>query len=52
MVVEQKIQVRFFTRETQHALPETIIHVPIHLKRAGLSEIVNHLLAYGKPFQD
>ncbi|KNC99294.1 uncharacterized protein SPPG_05548 [Spizellomyces punctatus DAOM BR117] len=39
-----QVQVRFRTRQQQHAVTDTAILVPARLRRYGLSEIINHLL--------
>lgn len=46
---EAQVQVRFHTRQKKHAVTDTPILVPSRLRRYGLSEIINHLLATGKP---
>lgn len=38
------IQVKFFTSQTEYAVPSSSILVPIHFRRKALSEIINHLL--------
>lgn len=42
-----QVQVRFHTRQQRYAVTDTPILVPARLRRYGLSEIVNHLLASG-----
>ncbi|KAJ9077961.1 ribosome biogenesis protein ytm1 [Entomophthora muscae] len=44
-----QVQVKFITSLDNYRLPETIIYLPTHLRRYGLSEVVNHLLALEKP---
>lgn len=39
-----KVQIKFVTFIEKYQLPETTIYLPTHLRRHGLSEIVNHLL--------
>lgn len=48
-----QIKVRFFTQDADTALqaPETPLFVPTSLKKNGLSEVVNHLLATDLPVQ-
>ncbi|KAG9290333.1 hypothetical protein G9A89_007064 [Geosiphon pyriformis] len=44
-----QVQVRFFTQQSKYAVTDSAILVPAELRRYGLSEIINHLLAYEKP---
>ncbi|KAJ3156789.1 hypothetical protein HDU86_003555 [Geranomyces michiganensis] len=46
---DAQVQVRFRTRQSQHAVADTAILVPAKLRRYGLSEIINHLLDSQKP---
>ncbi|CAI4826090.1 ASN_collapsed_G0052330.mRNA.1.CDS.1 [Saccharomyces cerevisiae] len=48
---KSQVKIRFFTREKDESLhvQDTPMYAPISLKRYGLSEIVNHLLASEKP---
>ncbi|KAJ3157957.1 hypothetical protein HDU89_000336 [Geranomyces variabilis] len=46
---DAQVQVRFRTRQSQHAVADTAILVPAKLRRYGLSEIINHLLESEKP---
>ena len=41
------VQVRFKTKHAQYEVGEVPITVPLTLKRFGLSEVINHLLARG-----
>ena len=43
-----QIQVRFTTKQRQYIVTDSAILVPTNLRRYGLSEIINHLLATGK----
>ncbi|RKP27489.1 WD40-repeat-containing domain protein [Syncephalis pseudoplumigaleata] len=40
----QQVQVRFIAEQEQYVVTDAPTLVPVHLKRYGLSEIVNHLL--------
>ncbi|KAI8048537.1 WD40-repeat-containing domain protein [Syncephalis plumigaleata] len=40
----QQVQVRFIAQQEQYVVTDAPMLVPVHLKRYGLSEIVNHLL--------
>ena len=42
------VQVRFKTKHPQYEVGEVPITVPLTLKRFGLSEVINHLLARGR----
>lgn len=44
---EQQVKVRFFTKEEDESLhlSDAPLFIPVSLKRYGLSEVVNHLLA-------
>ncbi|RHZ75295.1 hypothetical protein Glove_216g77 [Diversispora epigaea] len=44
-----QIQVRFITQQRKYAVTDSVILVPISLRRYGLSEIINHLLGFEKP---
>ena len=44
-----KVQVIFRSRDPKYAITDTAILIPTHLKRFGLSEIINHLLATSSP---
>ncbi|KAI9294659.1 WD40 repeat-like protein [Neoconidiobolus thromboides FSU 785] len=44
-----KVQVKLFTRNEKYPLPDAPLFLPTNLKRYGLSEIVNHLLALERP---
>ncbi|KAJ3053121.1 ribosome biogenesis protein ytm1 [Rhizophlyctis rosea] len=46
---EAQVQVRFHTKQQKYAITDAPILVPSRLRRYGLSEIVNHLLAAAKP---
>ncbi|KAJ1915973.1 ribosome biogenesis protein ytm1 [Mycoemilia scoparia] len=46
---EAQLQVCFVARQTKHVVPSTPIVVPAHLKRYGLSQIINHILSLEKP---
>ncbi|GBG25623.1 Ribosome biosis protein WDR12-like [Hondaea fermentalgiana] len=41
---DEQIRVKFTTRFSKYRVTETSIAVPLSLRRAGLSEVVNHLL--------
>jgi hypothetical protein len=43
------ISVRFFSLAEKYSVPQTPILIPVHLKAAGLSEIIHHLLALESP---
>jgi hypothetical protein len=43
-----QVQIKFITRTRKYIIPDVSILVPIRLKRAGLSEIINHLLGKGE----
>ncbi|KAI9353365.1 WD40-repeat-containing domain protein [Zopfochytrium polystomum] len=45
----RQVQVRFRTRQKQYEVTDSAIFVPTHLRRFGLSEIINHLLNLPKP---
>ncbi|KAI9205525.1 WD40-repeat-containing domain protein [Polychytrium aggregatum] len=47
--VEPQIQVRFHTRHAKYSVTDAAILVPTKLRRYGLSEIINHLLALDRP---
>ncbi|KAI8899423.1 WD40-repeat-containing domain protein [Globomyces pollinis-pini] len=47
--MERKIQVQFYSRQSKYSVTDTPILVPTTLKRYGLSEIINHLLALDIP---
>jgi ribosome biogenesis protein YTM1 len=40
----QQVQVRFIAQQEQYIVTDAPMLIPVHLKRYGLSEIVNHLL--------
>ncbi|KAI5849978.1 WD40-repeat-containing domain protein [Tricharina praecox] len=42
---QSQVQVKFVTRDTEISVPTAPILVPSNLKRLGLSQVVNHLLA-------
>ncbi|KAK9476255.1 WD40-repeat-containing domain protein [Lipomyces japonicus] len=46
---EGQIKITLTTRDESVAVPEVPLLVPLSLKRYGLSEVVNHLLATEKP---
>ncbi|KAI0232828.1 ribosome biogenesis protein ytm1 [Massospora cicadina] len=46
-----QIQVKFVTSLENYRMPETLIFLPTHLRRYGLSEVVNHLLGLGSFLQ-
>ncbi len=48
MPSETQIQVIFKSKTPHYAVPETPILIPTQLKKAGLSEIIHHLLDLGK----
>ncbi|KAL7746289.1 ribosome biogenesis protein ytm1 [Sorochytrium milnesiophthora] len=48
MAATKQLQVRFSTQQTEYAITDTPIMVPLTLGRYALSEIVNHLLAKDK----
>jgi ribosome biogenesis protein len=43
--MDEKVQVSFYSRQEEYAIQDTPILIPTRLKRSGLSEIINHLLA-------
>ena len=45
-----KVEVIFKAKQAKYAVTETPIMVPVKIKRAGLSEIINHLLKLGESF--
>lgn len=42
-----QIRITLTTRDPSVAVPDVPLYVPLSLKRYGLSEVVNHLLATG-----
>ncbi|KAI8926646.1 WD40-repeat-containing domain protein [Entophlyctis helioformis] len=48
-VDDRKVQVVFYSRQPKYAVTDTPILVPTRLRRYGLSEIINHLLALASP---
>jgi len=46
---EQLVQVKFVTNNKKFAVTDAPITVPTRLRRYGLSEVINHLLALEKP---